>query len=102
MSDDAETLDGYVVDIVCLRRYCQAELLDRAREHTTDCSLRGHCIESGYGLVTSDGRVQLLDPAATPQVVRTLRQSTTRAGARLRAHRHCTDGEMLTTDVTEI
>ena len=62
-------LDGYVVDIVCLRKFGQAQLLDRA---------------------------------ATPQVVTTLRQSTTRAGARLRARRHRADGEMHTTDVTEI
>ena len=45
-----ETLEGYVVDIICIRRYPQEEMLGRARVHTRHCGLAGHCAESGYGL----------------------------------------------------
>ncbi|MFD2512468.1 hypothetical protein ACFSRY_01205 [Pontibacter locisalis] len=46
-----ETLEGYVVDIACLRTIPSVRLGEAAKEHTTECSLMGHCMESGYGLV---------------------------------------------------
>ena len=45
-----EIVEGYVVDLACLRRYPQKEYTARATEHTTECALMGHCVESGYGL----------------------------------------------------
>jgi hypothetical protein len=55
----------------------------------------GHCVESGYGLV-SGRMVALLDDGATPFVVDVLRQSSHDAGIRLRVTRRWTDGEMRT------
>ena len=95
MSEHAETLEGYVVDIACLRKYPRAEWDARARVHTRQCALMGHCVESGYGLV-SDGTVALLDHDATPFVVDALHQSTQNAGIRLRVTRRWTDSEMRT------
>lgn len=97
-----ETLEGYVVDIACLRKYPQDELLERAREHTQECSLMGHCAESGYALIGDDGRVRLLEPQSTPHVMEALRASERDAGIRLRARRTMRDGEMETTSVEEV
>lgn len=76
----AETSEGWVLDIACLRKYPRDEYADRAREHTTACSVMGHCLESGYALVDADGRVTLLDPEATAPVLDALRRSDREAG----------------------
>jgi hypothetical protein len=91
-----ETAQGYVVDIACLRKYPREELLARARAHTRECALMGHCVESGYGLVDNDGRMTLLEAAATPQVVSALERSGRERGIQLRAERE-RDGEALRT-----
>lgn len=64
-----ETLEGYVVDIACVRKFARNALAERAREHTRECALMGHCVESGYALVTAEGEVSILDSKATPLVV---------------------------------
>lgn len=96
-----ETLEGYVVDIMCLRQYPQDELLARGKAHTKRCARMGHCIESGYGLVDDRGHVTLLEPAATPQVLEALAASPRDRGIRLRAVREMEDGDMVTRQVTE-
>jgi hypothetical protein len=98
---DTETLDGYVVDLICLRKYPAGEYAERARAHTRACALDGHCIESGFGLVSADGRVALLDPSATPLVVDAVRGSEREAGIRLRVRREERDGAIKTVDVEE-
>lgn len=99
---DVETVEGWVVDIACLRKYHADQLGSRAQVHTTECALMGHCVESGYGLVDADGRVHLLDDAATPHVVSVLHATETSTGVRLRAERHDEDGEMVTFEVTQL
>jgi|GEM_PF-4836338 len=54
----------------------------------------GHCVESGYGIVTEDDRVTMLDPEATPQVVDVVEASDRDEGIRLRATRAERDGAM--------
>ncbi len=102
MPDSSETLDGYVVDLICLRKYPAGEYAERAREHTRTCALKGHCIESGFALVSDDGRVALLDPGATVKVVEAIRGSERDSGIRLRARREEREGEMETAAVKEI
>ena len=97
-----EVLEGYVVDVACLRKYPCDDWPDRAREHTTKCALMGHCIESGYGLVADDGRATLLDQSATPHVVNALGRSGRERGIRLRVTREREEHEMRTTRVSEI
>lgn len=75
-----EELEGYLVDIACIRKYSRDELLERAEQHPRECALMGHCIESGYGLLSSDGAVHLLDAGATPAVVSTVRKSPKASG----------------------
>lgn len=95
-------VEGYVVDIACLRRYPPEEYWHRVRVHTSDCALMGHCVESGYALVGEDGRVALLDTHATTHVVDRLQNSAPGRGIYLRADRTEENGEMVTTGVTEL
>ena len=97
----SETLNGYVVDLICLRKYPADEYAERARRHTQACALEGHCVESGFALVADDGRVALLDPAATPLVVDAVSGSEREAGIRLRARREEHDEAMRTISVEE-
>ena len=95
----AEILEGYVVDIACLRKFPRDELADRARQHSRECGMMGHCVESGFGLVDSEngGRVALLDPEATSQVLEVLKKTERDVGIRLRAERRRgEDGSMET------
>lgn len=91
-----ETLEGYVVDMACARRYPRTELLERARKHTHKCLRMGHCMQSGYALIDDNDHLSLLDPAATPLVLEAVRRSGARRGIRLRAYRKMEDGEMST------
>ena len=94
-----ETLEGYLVDIACLRKYPRDELAQRAREHTRDCVLMGHCVESGYALVRETGEVALLDPGATPLVLDVVRRASAKRGIRLRVRREMEKRHMKTTHV---
>ena len=97
-----EVLEGYVVDQASLRKYPRDELLVRARVHTTECALMGHCMESGYGLVDQEGRPLLLEPSSTTQVVEALRSTKHERGVRLRVTRETQEKEMRTTRVDEV
>ena len=97
-----ETLDGYVIDVGCIRKNARDELLDRARTHTRECALMGHCVESGYGIVTDEDRLTVLDSEATPDVVDVVEGSETEEGIRLRVRREEREGKMETTDVEEL
>lgn len=98
-SPEQETLAGYVLDIACVRKYPRAELLERARAHTLECSLMGHCIESGYALVDEADRLYLLDAPATRLVVETLQGCEQEKGIWLRATREMVGEEMESTRV---
>lgn len=96
-----QELQGYVVDQACLRKYPQDELLSRARVHTRECALMGHCVESGYGLVSDDGRPLLLESQGTPRIVAAIQDSARAEGIRLIATGEMEEGEMHTVSVKE-
>ena len=102
MAGDAETLEGYVVDLACLRKYPRSGLLERARVHTRECALMPHCVESGYGLVDDQDRVSVLDSEATTRIFDAIRESGQEQGIRLRVTRELEDGEMQTRSVEVI
>lgn len=102
MSKTTETLQGYVVDIACLRKYPKQKLVEKARDHTRQCSLVGHCAESGFGLVTEDGHTTLLDSKATPDVLEVVRQSDRDQGIQIQVQRTLDEGEMKTNNVKEV
>ncbi len=82
-----EALEGYVIDVGCVRKNARDDLLEKARTHSRDCAMMGHCVESGYGIVTDDDELTVLDPDATPQVVDVVEDSNTEEGIRLRVQR---------------
>lgn len=102
MTEREETLEGYVVDIACLRRYPRAEWAARAHAHAKACALEGHCVESGYALVGEDGNATLLDAAATPAIVSLATSSGRERGLRVRVRRRLQDGDMATVEAQEI
>lgn len=81
---NTELLEGYVVDIACLRKYPRSQVAQRAVDHSRDCVLMGHCIESGYGLVDNDGRILLLDTEATRAVIESVSHATESWGSNTR------------------
>jgi hypothetical protein len=102
MAQDTETREGYVIDVGCIRKNAREDLLEKARTHTRECALMGHCVESGYGLVTEEDRLTILDAKATPKVVEVVENSETDQGITLRAEREEQDGKMATTEIEEV
>lgn len=97
-----ETVEGYVIDVGCIRKNARDELLESARTHSRECALMGHCVESGYGIVTDEDQLIVLDSEATPEIVDTVERSDTEEGIRLRVERDEQDGSMETTTVEEV
>lgn len=97
-----ETVEGHVIDVGCIRKNAREDLREKARTHSRECALMGHCVESGYGIVTDDDRLTVLDAEATPSVVDVVEDSDTDEGIRLRVRRERRDGEMATTGVEEV
>lgn len=102
MAHGTETLEGYIVDIACLRRYPRAAWGEKARSHTKECALDGHCLESGFGLVGEDGGVALLESGATPKIIALLDRSARDHGIRARVVREEHDGDMVTVSAEEV
>ncbi|WP_225336011.1 hypothetical protein [Halomicrobium urmianum] len=97
-----ETVEGYVIDVGCIRKNARDELLEKAQTHSRECALMGHCVESGYGIVTDEDQLIVLDAEATPDIVTTVERSDTEEGIRLRVERDEQDGSMETTTVEEV
>ena len=102
MDKAAETLEGYVVDLACVRRNPRTELFERARAHSRECVLMGHCVESGYALIGENGEISVLDTHATPHIVRIVEAGSRERGIRLRAIRERHGDELQTIRVEEI
>ena len=94
-----EVLEGYVVDIICLRHMSPSQYTEQAKKHTTTCALMGHCVESGYGLVGDNNKLVVLDPKATPWVVALLKKTDMEKGVRLKVEREENEKEMETVKV---
>lgn len=90
---------GVLVDLACARAWPREELLERARAHPTSCSLAGEAVESGFGLVDYDGRLIVLELAATTAVVRHLLDADVETGLRILVRSEPQDGQVTTVDV---
>lgn len=98
--ESVESFDGYLLDVACVRKYPPEELIERARRHTRACALEGHCVESGYAIISNSGVITLLDSAATTLVVRALLESEQLQGIKCRITRSNEAGNVpRTTDV---
>lgn len=97
--EEQEILEGYIIDVGCIRKHRRHDLLRAAREHPRQCGLMGHCIETGYGLVGEDDRLHVLDESATLKIALLLSQLQQENGIRLRVTREPRGAEMKTTAV---
>lgn len=61
----------------------------------------GHCVESGYGIVTEDDRLIVLDPTGTTDIVDVVEDSALEEGIKLHLTREERDGKMETVSVEE-
>lgn len=102
MATETDQVKGYVIDVACVRKNSRGELMEKAQNHSKECALMGHCVESGYGLVSEDDRLALLDPKATRKAVDVIEDSEKREGIRLRVTREERDGTMESTTVEEV
>lgn len=101
MDNHKETLEGYLIDIACIRTSPVAKLPERAKEHTKACALMGHCMESGYGLVNKQGKLAILDDEATPKIAALLQSTESEKGIWLQVECFEKDGKMETLSVRE-
>lgn len=56
----AEKVEGYLMDKAWSARVAK-EGVDAAKTHTKDCALMPNCKDSGYGVVTADGKFLKFD-----------------------------------------
>ena len=100
--DPTETVQGYVMDVACVRKSPQRELVERSQAHTRDCALMGHCAESGFALISETGQIALLDDHATLMIVDIVRQSRNDHGIKVQVTRNKQGEKMETSRVEEI
>lgn len=98
--DPVEFLEGWLIDLRCLRRLSPRDYLTAARRHSRDCALNR--LEAGYAVVDAEGRALVLDSAATPRVWRAARASHCSNGIRLRVRREHSAQAWVTDAVTEL
>lgn len=97
-----ETLEGYVVDIACIRKSPRRDLLARARRHSKACNLMGHCVESGYGLIDDEGGLFLLDDKATLDAASVIAGAPQESGIKLRVQRRAAEDGVMQTRKVEL
>ena len=95
-------LEGFVVDVDCVRVARRSDLVRRAAGHLRACALAAGFSAGAYALVEPGGTVHVLDHQATPLVLWALWRSTREAGVWVRAERHERDGRMETVRLTEV
>lgn len=101
MAPNTETVVGYAIDGGCIRKNARDNLLEKARTHSKECALMGHCVQSGYGIVTEEDRLTMLDSDATLEVVHAVEDSDLEEGIELCVTREERDEKMETMSVKE-
>ena len=97
-----ETIEGYVVDTICIRKMAASTYTKQAEEHTTACAIMGHCVESGYCLIGPHNKLVLLDPKATPLIYDLLKATDKKKGVVLRVERKLQNEEMQTVRISVV
>jgi len=71
---EQKTLSGYLMD-----KACSADAIKKgqavAKAHDVGCALMDDCIQSGYGVLTSDGKFITFDAAGNKRAVAALKAS---------------------------
>jgi len=67
----AENVEGYLIDKMCSAKVV-AGGVDAAKAHTKGCALMPKCKESGFGVVTADGKFLKFDSDGDSMAVKML------------------------------
>ena len=102
MNETTETIEGYIIDVACVRKSPRQQLFERAQRHSRDCALMGHWAESGFALVTENGQVAILDSEATLMILDLGRRSPKSQSIKAQVTRQPADEKMETVRVEEI
>ncbi len=70
----AAEVQGFLVDKMCSVKVVK-EGQAAAQKHTRDCALMEPCVQSGYGVMTPDGKFLALDDAGNKKAEQALRAS---------------------------
>ena len=66
----AETVDGYLVDKMCSGMAEKG--MEGVKTHTKECAMMADCKNSGFGVVTADGKFLKFDKAGDEKAVKLL------------------------------
>ena len=97
-----EVLDGYVIDLDCLRTARRDALLRVAAHHPRACALSAAFSITAFALVDHDGAVHVLDDAATRFVIALLWRADDGRALAVRVHREVRHGRMETVAVSAL
>jgi hypothetical protein len=73
----AADIEGILVDRMCSTKIIK-EGQKAAQAHTRECALMPHCLASGYGVYTAEGKFLTFDAAGNKQAEQALRASKKR------------------------
>jgi hypothetical protein len=82
MVASAADVDGFLIDKMCSAKVGKDQ--KAAAEHTKDCALMGPCQQSGYGVLTADGRYLTFDPAGNTRALEALKATAKKDNLRVR------------------
>jgi hypothetical protein len=71
----AETVEGILMDNMC-SGMVQKKGYDAAKGHTKECALMDNCKDSGFAVVTPDGKVLKLDAKGNQMAIKALEGSS--------------------------
>ena len=97
-----EVLQGFVIDLHCLRTAPRDTVVQVAARHPRACALAATFSGTPFALVDHDGTVHVLDDAATRLVIAVLWRTDDRRALAVRARRAGKHGRMETVAVSEL
>jgi len=74
LSGAAAEIEGFLVDKACSAKATK-DGYQKAGAHNKDCALMDGCINSGFGVLTSDNKYILFDPAGAKKAIAALEAS---------------------------
>jgi hypothetical protein len=74
-------INGYVVDNMCAAAHKDdKDVLETVKSHPKECALMEDCVQSGYAVLTEDGKFYKLDEAGNKKVVELLKKTKSENG----------------------
>jgi hypothetical protein len=78
----AADVDGFLIDKMCSGKVGKDQ--KAAAEHTTQCALMPPCQQSGYGVLTADGKYLTFDSAGNTRAIEALKATQKKDNLKVR------------------